>query len=172
MCQSSSILYRGCRHSMAQWAVCESASGIRTHEPWATKVECTNLITTPLGWRPQMSFCITFSSIPSPQHAPESGSSCFPGGFWSMLLEGWWFCGGDISWGSSWHLNCSSGMWSKGVLLSKHLPAVPTSFIIHCLKFIVLSVLLGSRGDVVGRRRWKRGRKSNGHLKWHEWFGF
>ena len=49
-CQSSSILYVGCCHSVAWWAVCQSAPGIQTGELWAAKAEHRNLTTRPLGW--------------------------------------------------------------------------------------------------------------------------
>ena len=39
LCQSSSILYAGCRHSMAWWVVYSSVPGIWTCEPWAPKVK-------------------------------------------------------------------------------------------------------------------------------------
>ena len=55
-CQSSSILYVGCRHSMAWWALCRSAPGVRTHKPWAAKVEHANLTTMPLGRLPKFIF--------------------------------------------------------------------------------------------------------------------
>lgn len=58
-----------------------------------------------------------------------------------------------------------------GVLLSKHLPAVPTS--LHCprLNLIILLDILGSRGVVMGRRSWKADEKIDGHLKRHGQFG-
>ena len=48
-CQSFSILYVGCWHSMAWWAVCRSMPGMWTCKPWAAEPEHVNLTTTPPG---------------------------------------------------------------------------------------------------------------------------
>ena len=54
--QSSSILYVGCHHSMAdEWS--RSAPRIRTYEPLAVEVECRTLTTLPQGWSPQPHSC-------------------------------------------------------------------------------------------------------------------
>ena len=49
LCQSSSILYVGCLHSMAdEWS--RSAPRIQTCEPQAAEAECVKLTSMPLGW--------------------------------------------------------------------------------------------------------------------------
>ena len=55
LCHSSSILYVGCHHSMAdEW--CRSLSGIQTHEPRPPKQSMLNLTTRPQGQPPQFTF--------------------------------------------------------------------------------------------------------------------
>ena len=65
-CQSSSILYVGCLHSIACWVMCKSSSRIQTHKPWAIEADHTNSTTTSLGLPPSLShfvyFCLFFSS--------------------------------------------------------------------------------------------------------------
>ena len=49
LCPSSSVSYVGRCHSMAWWAVCRSAPGTWTCEPWAAKGDHANLTTLPPG---------------------------------------------------------------------------------------------------------------------------
>ena len=60
LCQSSSILYVGCCHSMAWWGACRSVHGIQTCKPQATEGEHMNLTTVPLG-RPHIPVVLSHS---------------------------------------------------------------------------------------------------------------
>ena len=60
-CQSFSILYLGCHHSMAWWVVRGCTLEIQTCEPWVAKVECANLTTMPPGQSQHPSSWVTIS---------------------------------------------------------------------------------------------------------------
>ena len=88
-CQSSSTLYVRRPHNMAWGALCRSACGIWTHEPWAAKVECMNLTTMPPGG-PLIHFVLSGTSVIWVKNPDFACHSCMQGllpspGAWSVL---------------------------------------------------------------------------------------
>ena len=63
MCQSSSILYMGCRHSMVLRLVCRFAPRIWSHEPWTTEVERAELTAMQPGHSPILNFLLCLFSF-------------------------------------------------------------------------------------------------------------
>ena len=92
--QSSSILYVGCYHSMAWWAVYRSTPRIQTGEPQAAKVESVNFTTMPLG-QP-----LSSSLNPQQKEAKEAETIVI-----------WEEKEGNLP---SAHLACASGWWRDG----------------------------------------------------------